>query len=127
MPALKDCLRNFGKASSRLAFPSAQRPVVIETVGPSTVEGTHQYIAPADGYVTVWAEGSASVTVELRIDYSLQQLSSNAAASWGKATIPCTRGQKLYYAFWGAGSSEGRPTSFLLSVASNNARMEVAA
>lgn len=84
MPALKDCLRNFGKASSRLAFPSAQRTVVIETVGPSTVEGTHQYIAPADGYVTVWAEGSASVTVELRIDYSLQQLSSNAAASWGK-------------------------------------------
>ena len=52
MPALKDCLRNFGKASSRLAFPSAQRTVVIETVGPSTVEGTHQYIAPADGYVT---------------------------------------------------------------------------
>lgn len=29
--------------------------------------------------------------------------------------------------FGGAGSSEGRPTSFLLSVASNNARMEVAA
>ena len=107
MPALKDCLRNFGKASSRLAFPSAQRTVVIETVGPSTVEGTHQYIAPADGYVTVWAEGSASVTVELRIDYSLQQLSSNAAASWGKATIPCIRGQKLYYAFWGGGFKRG--------------------
>ena len=92
MPALKDCLRNFGKASSRLAFPSAQRTVVI---------------APADGYVTVWAEGSASVTVELRIDYSLQQLSSNAAASWGKATIPCTRGQKLYYACWGGGFKRG--------------------
>ena len=68
---------------------------------------SHLHIAPADGYVTVWAEGSASVTVELRIDYSLQQLSSNAAASWGKATIPCTRGQKLYYAFWGGGFKRG--------------------
>lgn len=107
MPALKDCLRNFGKASSRLAFPSAQRTVVIETVGSSTVAGNREYTPPADGYVVMWAEGSVGVTVELRIDYSLQQLSSNAAASWGKATIPCTRGQKLYYAFWGSGFKQG--------------------
>lgn len=107
MPALKDCLRNFGKASSRLAFPSARRTVVIETVGSSTAAGMRGYIPPADGYVAVWAEGSAGVTVELLIDGSLQQLSSNDAALWGKATIPCTRGQQLYYALWGAGFKQG--------------------
>ena len=120
MPALKDCLRNFGKASSRLAFPSAQRTVVIETVGPSTVEGTHQYIAPADGYVTVWAEGSASVTVELRIHRTPPPRGGKR-----RYLVPVARSFTTH--FGGAGSSEGRPTSFLLSVASNNARMEVAA
>jgi hypothetical protein len=127
MPALKDCLRNFGKASSRLAFPSAQRTVVIETVGPSTVEGTHQYIAPADGYVTVWAEGSASVTVELRIDYPYSSFHRTPPPRGGKRRylVPVARSFTTH--FGGAGSSEGRPTSFLLSVASNNARMEVAA
>lgn len=108
MPALKDCLRNFGKASSRLAFPSAQRTVVIETVGSSTVAGTREYTPPADGYVVMWAEGSAGVIVEfLSGSGGLQQLSANATASWGRATIPCTRGQKLYYAFWGSGFKQG--------------------
>lgn len=108
MPALKDCLRNFGKASSRLAFPSAQRTVVIETVGPSTTAGVRDYIPPADGYVSLWAEGSAGVIVEfLSGSGGLQQLSSNATASWGRTTIPCTRGQKLNYAFWGSGFKQG--------------------
>ena len=107
MASLEDCLRNFGKASGRLAFPSAHHTVVIETVGSSTVAGNREYTPPADGYVTMWAEGSADVTVDLHADYSLQQLSSNGSASWGKATIPCTRGQKLYYAFWGSGFKQG--------------------
>lgn len=107
MASLKDHLRNFGKASSRLAFPSARRTVVIETVGPSTAAGMRGYVPPADGYVAMWVEGSAGVTVELLIDGSLQQLSSNDSASWGKATIPCTRGQKLFYAFWGSGFKQG--------------------
>lgn len=107
MASLEDCLRNFGKASSRLAFPSARRTVVIETVGPSTVAGNREYTPPADGYVVAWAEGSVGITVELHIDGSLQQLSSNDHALWGKATIPCTRGQKLYYALWGSGFKQG--------------------
>lgn len=106
MASLKDCLRNFGKASSRLAFPAAQH-IVVETVGPSTVAGIREYIPPADGYAVLWAEGSVGVTVEIRIDASLQQLSSNDTALWGKATMPCTRGQKLYYAFWGEGFKQG--------------------
>lgn len=127
MPALKDCLRNFGKASSRLAFPSAQRTVVIETVGPSTVEGTHQYIAPK----------TAMSPYGLRAPLALRWSSVSITPYSSFHRTPPPRGGKRRYLvpvarsftthFWGAGSSEGRPTSFLLSVASNNARMEVAA
>lgn len=107
MASLEDCLRNFAKAGSGFASPSTTQHIVVETAGPSTVSGYREYIPPADGYVVIWCEGSSDVAAELRIDRSVQQLSSNDAALWGKATIPCVRGQKLYYAFWGQGFKQG--------------------
>ena len=106
MASLEDYLRNFAKAGSRQVLPSGQQ-IVIETVGSSTQEGEREYVPPVDGYVVVWCEGTSGISAEIRIDRSIQLLSANALATWGKAWIPCTRGQKLYYALWGSGFKQG--------------------
>ena len=127
MPALKDCLRNFGKASSRLAFPSAQRTVVIETVAHRQSKGLTNTSRPQ----------TAMSPYGLRAPLALRWSSVSITPYSSFHRTPPPRGGKRRYLvpvarsftthFGGAGSSEGRPTSFLLSVASNNARMEVAA
>lgn len=100
MASLEDYLRNFAKTGSGFAFPS-ERCIVIENFASTSSPGDREYVPPANGFCVIWLEG-IGVDAEIRKSGGAQSLSSNSASSWAKACIPCTRGQKLNYAPWGA-------------------------
>lgn len=106
MASLKDCLRNFGKASSGLAFPSAQR-IVVRTLGASSTEEICEYTPPSGGYACIWVNGTSNTAAEIRDPDFVQQLATNPDSTWAKVFIPCTRGRKVIFSVWGAGIKQG--------------------
>ena len=103
--AIKDLLKGFAKEAGGLAFPS-ETPITIELFGTTTVQQWREYIPPESGFLVIFAEGT-DITVECLRDSGLQQLSTNAYASWGKASIACTRGMPIKYAAWGSSFKHG--------------------
>ena len=100
MASLEDYLRNFAKAGSGFAFPS-ERCIIIESFAPATEQGNREYVPPENGLCVIWLEGT-QVDAEIRKDGGIQTLAITSAAPWAKACVPCTRGQRIYYAIWGA-------------------------
>lgn len=103
--AIKDLLKGFAKEAGGLAFPS-ETSIIIESFGTTTVQQWREYIPPESGFLVIFAEGT-DITVECARDGGLQQLSANSYASWGKASIACTRGIRIRYAVWGSSIKHG--------------------
>lgn len=107
MASLEDCLRNFAKAGSGFAFPSA-RFVVLETFGATTTAGERKYIPPADGYISLYLNATSGTVVEAYARYTCQQLSSHYSGQWARCCVPCKKGSECLYRVLGAGIIQGQ-------------------
>ena len=132
MASLEDYLRNFAKAGSGFAAPSARWVSFTPVVDTGNEAWGHE-TAPSVGlFVIKFVNaniGSGISKTRLHTPILAGQLSASAQ---GRATCPVTRAMQSRTTL-GAQADKPRmqvplrSTSFLLSVASNNARMEVAA
>lgn len=107
MASLKDYLRNFAKAGSGFAFPS-RKTVDLESFGASTGSGVRTYVAPANGYLTLFVNATASASAEAFSGYTCQQLSSNPSKEWARCFVPCRKGQECQYAVYGERFIQGK-------------------
>lgn len=109
MASLEDYLRNFAKTGSGFAFPSG-KTVDIESFGASTENGVRTYVAPANGYLTLWVNATTNASVEAISGYACQQLSSNPSKDWARCFVPCRKGQECQYAVYGEMFIQGQVT-----------------
>lgn len=107
MASLEDYLRNFAKAGSGFAFPS-RKTVDLESFGASTGSGVRTYVAPANGYFTLFVNATAYASAEAFSGYACQQLSSNPSKEWARCFVPCRKGQECQYAVYGERFIQGK-------------------
>lgn len=107
MASLEDYLRNFAKAGSGLAFPS-WKTVDLESFGASTGSGVRTYVAPANGYLTLWVNATANASAEAFS--SCLQLSTSPQKEWARCFVPCRKGQECQYAVYGDRFIQGKAT-----------------
>lgn len=98
MSSTKALLREFGKRSSTLSFPAEtekaiQLPFVKDTFA--------HYVCPADGWLFVRGNGT-NISAEVLYKSYFGVLSSKEDGYWGSCIYPCSKGQLLWYAVWGA-------------------------
>lgn len=104
MASLKDYLRNFAKASSRFAFPTKQK-ITVGKITSSTNAGRRDYVPPCDGYLVVWATGTAIETYAT--SQYVEQLSTNPSGTVGRAFCPCAKGDVASWGVWGSSFTDG--------------------
>ena len=107
MASLEDYLRNFAKAGSGFAFPS-WKTVDLESFGASTGSGVRTYVAPANGYLTLFVNATDYATAEAFSGSACQQLSSSPSKEWARCFVPCRKGQECHYAVYGERFIQGK-------------------
>lgn len=91
--ALRPLLREFGKASARLALPNYSDAIVVG--GISAAQTTYTYTASEDGYLQVWAfvEGSNThFDADVRIGDSIFQVDPSAYGTYVRGVFPLAKG-----------------------------------